>query len=95
MTGLKQRILLFGLIACLASCLTPGAGSSDDIARISAEELRAMLGSPDIVVIDVRTEKDWKSSRLKIPGAVWEDFQEVEKWGPKYPKDKTIVLYCA
>ena len=53
-----------------------------------------MLGNPDLVIIDVRIERDWKSSPLKIKGAVWEDFMDVEKWAQKYPKDKTIVLYC-
>ena len=50
--------------------------------------------SPDLVIIDVRIERDWESATLKIPGAVWEDFFEVETWAEKYPKDKTIVLYC-
>ena len=65
-----------------------------DVPKITKEELRSMLGNPDLVIIDVRIERDWKSSPLKIKGAVWEDFMDVEKWAQKYPKDKTIVLYC-
>ena len=53
-----------------------------------------MLNSPDLIIIDVRRERDWKSSSLKIRGATWEDFLDVELWAQKYPKDKTIVLYC-
>ncbi len=68
--------------------------SAADVPKITAEELRAMLGKPDLIIIDVRIERDWKSSALKIKGAVWEDFMDVDNWAQKYPKDKTIVLYC-
>ncbi|MDH4231889.1 MAG: rhodanese-like domain-containing protein [Nitrospirota bacterium] len=83
---LPMAVLLWGMIAVAASA----AG----IPKITGEELKAMLGEPDLVVIDVRIERDWESATLKIPGAVWEDYFEVETWAKKYPKDKTIVLYC-
>jgi len=67
---------------------------ASDIPKITAEELAGMLGNPDLTIIDVRIERDWKSSSLKIKGAVWEDFMDVDTWAKKYPKDKTIVLYC-
>lgn len=67
---------------------------ADDL-RISKEELRNMLGSPDLVLIDVRTEKEWKKSDKKITGSTWEDAEEISAWADKYPKDKTIVLYCS
>jgi hypothetical protein len=38
---------------------------------------------------------DWADSDLKIKGAVREDPKVFESWANKYPKDKTIVLYCA
>ena len=47
------------------------------------------------MVIDVRTEKEWRKSGKKISGATWEDADEWELWTAKYPKDKTIVLYCS
>ncbi len=65
-----------------------------DVPKITKEELRAMIGSPDLIIIDVRIERDWNSSAQKIRGAVWEDFMDVDTWARKYPKDKTIVLYC-
>jgi len=33
--------------------------------RLTKEELRAMLGNPDVVIIDMRTGKDWKASQSK------------------------------
>jgi rhodanese-related sulfurtransferase len=62
---------------------------------MAKEELKARLGSPDLVLIDVRAGKDWKESDYKIAGAIRENPQEVDKWGEKYPKGKTLVLYCA
>jgi rhodanese-related sulfurtransferase len=32
---------------------------------------------------------------VKIKGAVREDLEKVDTWMNKYPKDKTLVFYCA
>jgi rhodanese-related sulfurtransferase len=62
---------------------------------MTKEELRAMLGNPNLVVIDVRYGRDWTDSDLKIKGAVREDPGAIDSWANKYPKDKTLVFYCA
>ena len=62
--------------------------------RITQEELKAMLGDPDLILLDVRTAKSWEESKLKIQGAVREDPKDLKIWAEKYSKDKTIVLYC-
>ena len=84
--------MILPLIVLLAG-LTALATASD-VPKITAEELKAMLGNPSLIIIDVRIERDWKKSALKIKGAVWEDFLEADTWARKYPQDKTIVLYC-
>ncbi len=61
-----------------------------DVPRITKEELKSMLGNPDVVILDVRGRQ---ASGRKIKGAVWEDSKDVESWADKYPKDKTLVLY--
>ena len=72
------------------------AALAAEVPRISAEELKALLGSPEIVIIDVRTGGDWDRSKEKIKGAVREDpDKDAKSWAGKYPKDKTVVLYCA
>lgn len=80
--------------ALIVSGLVSRSAGADDL-RMSKDELRSMLGSADLVVIDVRTEKEWKKSDKKISGSTWEDAEEVNAWADKYPKDKTIVLYCS
>ena len=69
--------------------------SAADVGRMSKDELRGMLGNPDLVIIDVRTEKEWRKSDKKISGATWEDADEFASWAAQYPKDKTMVLYCS
>ena len=63
-------------------------------AKMTKEELRAKLDSPDVVVVDVRLGKDWKASEEKIKGAVRVDAAEVENLAAKYDKAKTLVFYC-
>ena len=87
------KLLLIFLLAGLLAGLTAIASASD-VPKITKEELKAMLGNPDLIIIDVRIERDWKSSALKVKGAVWEDFLDVDTWARKYSRDKTIVLYC-
>ena len=70
--------------------------SSDEVRRISKEELKSRLGDRGTVIIDVRQGGDWKHSDLKIKGAVREDpMEDVDSWDNKYPEDTKIVLYCA
>jgi len=72
------------------------ACAGERVSRMSKEELKEMLGKPELVVLDVRSGSDWKKSDQKIQGAVREDPDKPAKtWAEKYPKDKTIVLYCA
>lgn len=63
--------------------------------RMAKEELKARLGSPDLVLLDVRYGRDWTDSNLKIAGAVREDPKKFDTWKGNYSKGKTLVLYCA
>jgi len=93
---MRKVILLMAIamvFAVLAFFATPAA--AQDVKRITIEELKGMLGTPDLVIVDVRRDGDWKSSKMKIKGAVREDQDKVDAWMSKYPKDKTLVFYCA
>ena len=84
------------LVFLVVGCMGMGNKSSQgDAPRMEMEELKARLGSPDLILIDVRYGKDWSESDRKIVGAVREDPQEFDAWSGKYPKTKTLVLYCA
>jgi hypothetical protein len=68
---------------------------ADQVPRMTKEELRPLLGDPDVIILDVRVGRSWTESQWKIQGAIREDpSAEVASWAHKYPLDKTLVLYC-
>jgi len=93
---MRKRILFLAIVMVFAAAsvfATPAA--AQDVKRMTIEELKGMLGNPDLVIIDARRDGDWKLSKVKIKGAVREDLEKVDTWMNKYPKDKTLVFYCA
>ena len=75
--------------------LLPYKAAAAGVPQITAEELNAKLGNPDVIIIDVRRSGHWKGSDQKITGAVREDPKDVEGWAGNYAHGKTLVLYCA
>ncbi len=64
-----------------------------DIAYVDKETLKALLGAPDLLLIDVCASSGWRRSTEKIKGAVRRERDQVAVWGPSLPRDKKIVLY--
>jgi predicted sulfurtransferase len=92
---MKSRLLPLMISILLMVGVFTTSVLSADAPRMTKEELKALLGQPDLIIIDVRTGSDWTASDLKIKGAVREDPENIESWANKYAKDKTLVLYCA
>ncbi len=92
---MKKRLLIGALIILfmVGGCTT--LAKSTDAPRMTKEDLKSSLGNTDLLVIDVRQGPDWTGSDLKIKGAIREDPTAVDSWAKKYPKEKTLVLYCA
>ena len=91
----KSQLLTLGfsLLFFLTGCLQNVATESN-VPRMTKEELRSMLGNPDVVILDVRASGDWNKSESKIKGAVREDSAiDVNSWANRYPKEKTLVFY--
>ena len=89
-----KRIAILVLLAFIA-CFIHTALLADEAPRMTKEQLKAQLGNPDVVIIDVRVPHAWQTGKNKIKGAVREDpTAEVDSWVYKYPKDKTYVFYC-
>lgn len=87
------RLLCVALFAFVSYPSTGGLAA--EASRMEKEQLKMQLGNPDVVVLDVRAFTDWVMTKEKIKGAVRENPRDIEDWSGKYPKDKTIVLYCA
>lgn len=92
MKCLKLAAIFFLFVMALA---TGVSAMAQDIPRMTQEELKAMLGATDLVIIDIRSGRDWSSSESKIKGAVREAPGKAASWAEKYQKDKTLVVYCA
>ena len=94
---MKARLvrLVTGVIGVAALCMVAQLAFAAEVPRMTKEELKPKLDNPDVVIVDVRVGKDWKGSEFKIKGAVRGNPAELSSWAEKYPKDKTLVLYCA
>jgi len=92
---MKRSWLILMTFVVLEIAITTLAVPQGTIKKIPIDELKNMLDNPDLTIIDVRYQKDWEESDMKIKGAVREDYMRVETWADKYPKDKPIFLYCA
>jgi 3-mercaptopyruvate sulfurtransferase SseA len=91
-----KRISVTLLAGVFALALLGAASEKVDVKPaplMTKEQLRPLLGSPDLTVIDVRVEEQWKFSNRKIPGAVHEDPELIVTWEGKYPKASTLVVY--
>jgi hypothetical protein len=94
--GMKKKLIRSSVWMVLVILgLFAIASMASDVPRITKEKLAGKLGQSDLVIIDVRLGTDWSGSELKIKGAVREDPREVNSWAGKYPKEKTLVFYCA
>ena len=97
--------VLFATVLILFLGLTSPAISAD-VGIMDKDELKSMLGTDNLVVLDVREPsetaggkiragRDWSSSEYKIQGAIRADPGKVSSWAGNYDKGKTVVLYCA
>ena len=83
------------VVLALFFCLATTQAFGQDVQRMTKEQLRGKLGQDNVVAVDVRTGRDWKSSEFKIKGAARADSSDIVKWASSYDKDTTLVLYCA
>jgi len=81
------------IIVLALTNLSQAMGKNVEVPRITKEELRPMLGNPDLVIIDVRIGDEWAKSKEKIQGAIREDPEKVNQWAVKYSQEKTLVFY--
>jgi rhodanese-related sulfurtransferase len=92
MKAIVKMMLIIALGASIG-CVSATTATSRDVSTITKQELRSMLDDPNVIILDVRPEQQWKASELKIRGAVHENPNKVESWAGKYQKDRTLILY--
>jgi rhodanese-related sulfurtransferase len=61
---------------------------------LSPSELKKLLDSKSVILLDVRRKADYEAAPDLIPGAAWRDPEQVESWSRELPKDRPVVVYC-
>lgn len=95
---MRKRLLIPHVLLLVLAMVLTSAGLSQaetDVPLMTTDELKAMLDDPNLLVLDVRRGKDWKSSEFKIKGATYAKPEAYDAWADTYPKTKKVVLYCA
>ena len=95
MRSINKNLLSLAIVAAVVFMAPFAAVYGKDVPVITKEELKPILSDADVVILDVRTGRDWDSSEFKIQGAVRVDPYGVAQWQENYSKDKKFVLYCA
>ncbi len=90
-----KKIVLFITLFLFAGSLAAVAAEAP---RMSKEELKKAMGSGEVIIMDTRSGKDWKSSEFKIKGARRTAADAIDEWLPGITKEregKKLVIYCA
>jgi rhodanese-related sulfurtransferase len=85
-----KKILAFLIVLLVAT--TPLFAAS--VPKMDKDQLKSLLGSENLVILDVRQGRDWSTSEFKIKDALRVDGGDLSVV-KTYPKDSTFVLYCA
>lgn len=94
---MNQR-MAFAVAVCFLAAVAAipiGAPAAGEPPRVTTAQLKTWLGDPAVSIIDARRASDWESDDRKIPGADRRDPNDVGSWAASYPKDRTLVVYCA
>ncbi|MBU0514731.1 MAG: hypothetical protein KJ621_08155, partial [Proteobacteria bacterium] len=79
---MKRLAVLVGMV--FLTGLMVGAATAQTVPRMTIDQLKKLLGDPQVKVIDVRTGSDWAASTVKIKGAIRETPHKAASWGKKY-----------
>ena len=87
--AIKSIVLSLALVGLISISVF----AAEKIPRINKEDLKELLGSPDVILLDVRRTENWQESESKIKGAIRRRPQNFDTWANEFPRDKKIVLY--
>jgi len=96
---MKAKPLLSASLAAILMLFTPAGWSAppssvEQVPRLTKEQVRGMLGKPDVVIVDARYIKQYEESDRKLPGAVFVEPEKIDDFVRSHPKkDDTYILY--
>jgi hypothetical protein len=71
---------------------TPAPTAEGEVTRITPEQLKSMVDTNAITLLDVRDSVSYTNGH--IPGAIHIPFARVEAEASRLPKGKPVVAYC-
>ena len=91
---MKAFLIIPLMLAVTALCL-PAAEIKPSVKNVGVEEFDKLRAEKNAVVLDVRTETEFKAGH--IPGAINLDFQspDFQKKVAELDKSKTYLVHCA
>ncbi len=95
---MRRKAALITLVIPLVLALalagyTATFDSVEQVPRLTMDQVKEMLGKPDVVILDVRYIKQFEQSDKKLPGATWVDPEKIADYAASIPRDKTIITY--
>jgi rhodanese-related sulfurtransferase len=88
----RQRRVLLALAVVFALAVACAPTDSRAAGVVSADEVKALIGDPGTLILDVRTPGEFR--RGHIPGARNVPVQNLANRLGELPQDKQIVVYC-
>jgi hypothetical protein len=88
-----NRLAVLGMLISTIIIFSSLPANASDVSIISGVQLKSILEHPDIVIIDVRGSTHWRSSNIKIKGAVRRMPKNFDSWARDFPLDKELILY--
>jgi hypothetical protein len=85
--------VVLGLLASAFVFFLTIPASASEVSMLSDVQLNGILDNPEIVIVDVRESKGWRSTNIKIKGAVRKIPKRFESWAHDFSTDKTLILY--
>jgi hypothetical protein len=90
---IMRRVIGGMLLLVLAGIAAQVRAAEGDVPRITKEEAKALMGAPNVVFVDARTDASWSRSDKKIKGAARPDTWDLDSWAGDYTKDTTFIIY--
>lgn len=90
----KNSFLIVIVLAIFFTLLT-SIGIAAEVNKMTKEQLKDIMDNDTVSILDARKGRDWSSSEFKIKGAHRVDPKKFDISSAIYPKDNTLVLYCA
>jgi predicted sulfurtransferase len=85
--------LATALILVALTGYTAPPSSVEQVPRLTKEQVKDMLGKPDVVIVDIRFIKQYEQSDSRLPGAVFVQPENFDEFVKNFPKQRTYIFY--